>query len=191
MGCIIFIAKLPENIQHILILQIISGTSINFISLAPVLNLRLMSGSVYIRHASVKDAMQIAALSEELGYPISVNDTMSNLAAIDKSNFDVAYTAVIGETVVGWIHVLYCIRLESGPFCEIGGLVVSRTVRGKGIGKLLVEKALKWSAERNAGRLMVRSNVIRDGAHAFYKKAGFDELKDQKVFEFKIAETAR
>lgn len=147
-----------------------------------------MSGSVYIRHASIKDAAQIAVLSEELGYPTTVKDTISNLTAIDKSNYDVAYVAVAGELVVGWIHVLYSIRLESGPFCEIGGLVVSKTLQGKGIGKLLVEKAIKWVAERNIQKLRVRSNVIREGAHAFYLKNGFHEQKQQKVFEYLLPE---
>lgn len=143
-----------------------------------------MSGSIYIRHASVKDAGQISILSEELGYPTTVKDTIVNLAAIDKSNYDVAYVAVMGELVVGWIHVLYSIRLESGPFCEVGGLVVSRTMQGKGIGRSLMEKAVKWSAERSARKLRVRSNVTREGAHAFYLKSGFTEEKQQKVFEY-------
>jgi GNAT superfamily N-acetyltransferase len=81
------------------------------------------------------------------------------------------------------VHVFYTIRLESGPFCEIGGLVVSKNIQGKGIGKLLVEKARKWAAERNIGKLRVRCNVVRAGAHEFYIKSGFTENKQQKVFE--------
>jgi GNAT superfamily N-acetyltransferase len=139
---------------------------------------------------SVKDAAQVSALSAELGYPSTVKDTITSIQAIDKSICDVAYVAVSGETVLGWIHVLYTIRLESGPFCEIGGLVVSRNALGKGIGRLLVEKAKKWSAERNIEKLRVRSNVIREGAHAFYLKTGFVEYKQQKVFEYTIGAEA-
>ena len=149
-----------------------------------------MNGAIYVRHVSVKDAAQVAALSTELGYPSTVRETISSIQAIDKSICDVAYVAVNGETVLGWIHVLYTIRLESGPFCEIGGLVVARNAHGRGIGRLLVEKAKKWSAERNIDKLRVRSNVIREGAHAFYTKTGFVEYKQQKVFEYTIgAET--
>lgn len=149
-----------------------------------------MNGAIYVRHVSVKDAAQVAALSTELGYPSTVRETISSIQAIDKSICDVAYVAVNGETVLGWIHVLYTIRLESGPFCEIGGLVVARNAHGRGIGRLLVEKAKKWSAERNIDKLRVRSNVVREGAHAFYTKTGFVEYKQQKVFEYTIgAET--
>jgi GNAT superfamily N-acetyltransferase len=142
-----------------------------------------MSGTIYIRHISVKDAVPVTALSLELGYSMTVNEMITNIAAVDKSNCDVAYVAILDEIVVGWIHVFYTIRLESGPFCEIGGLVVSKTVQGKGIGKQLVEKARKWAAERNINKLRVRCNVVRAGAHEFYVKSGFIENKQQKVFE--------
>jgi GNAT superfamily N-acetyltransferase len=142
-----------------------------------------MSGTIYIRHISVKDALPVTTLSLELGYSMTVNETIVNIAAIDKSICDVAYVAILDEVVVGWIHVFYTIRLESGPFCEIGGLVVSKAVQGKGIGKQLVEKARKWAAERNINKLRVRCNVKRAGAHEFYAKSGFTENKEQKVFE--------
>jgi len=146
-----------------------------------------MNGAIYVRLASVKDAQQIAALSAELGYPTSVKDTINYIQAIDKSICDMAYVAVAGDTVVGWIHVLYTIRLESGPFCEIGGLVVARTARNKGVGKLLVDKAKKWATERNMEKLLVRCNVLREGAHEFYAKSGFVEYKQQKVYEYMLA----
>lgn len=142
-----------------------------------------MSGSIYIRHISVKDAVPVTALSIELGYKMTVSETIENIGSVDKSICDVAYVALMDEIVVGWIHVFYTIRLESGPFCEIGGLVVSKNIQGKGVGKLLVEKARKWAAERNINRLLVRCNIVREGAHEFYVKSGFIENKQQKVFE--------
>lgn len=142
-----------------------------------------MSGTIYIRHISVKDAVPVTALSLELGYQMTVSETIANIASVDKSICDVAYVALLDEVVVGWIHVFYTIRLESGPFCEIGGLVVSKNIQGKGIGKLLIEKARKWAAERNINKLRVRCNVVRAGAHEFYVKSGFTENKQQKVFE--------
>jgi GNAT superfamily N-acetyltransferase len=142
-----------------------------------------MSGTIYIRHISVKDAVPVTALSLELGYSMTANEMMANIAAVDKSICDVAYVAVLDEVVVGWIHVFYTIRLESGPFCEIGGLVVSKNMHGKGVGRQLVEKARKWAAERNIDKLRVRCNIVRAGAHEFYIKSGFTENKQQKVFE--------
>lgn len=146
-----------------------------------------MSGTIYIRPISVKDAVPVTALSLELGYKMTVSDTIANIGSVDKSICDVSYVALIDDVVVGWIHVFYTIRMESGPFCEIGGLVVSKNIQGKGVGKQLVEKARKWAAERNCNRLLVRCNVVRTGAHEFYTKSGFTESKTQKVFEYMIS----
>ncbi|HEU4555681.1 MAG TPA: GNAT family N-acetyltransferase [Chitinophaga sp.] len=145
-----------------------------------------MGSAIQVRAAIEKDAQQIAGLSSQLGYTLSVDDTMRNIIAIDKSNFDMAYVAVMNGQVVGWIHVFYTMRLETGPFCEIGGLVVDAGSRGKGIGRQLVEKAKKWAAERNSSRLRVRCQVKRTDAHAFYTRTGFEEKKEQKVFEYII-----
>jgi GNAT superfamily N-acetyltransferase len=142
-----------------------------------------MSGTIYIRPISVKDAVPVTALSLELGYKMTVSETIANIGSVDKSICDVAYVALLDEVVVGWIHVFYTIRMESGPFCEIGGLIVSKNIHGKGIGRQLVEKARKWAAERNCARLLVRCNILREGAHEFYNKSGFTENKTQKVFE--------
>jgi len=97
-----------------------------------------MDGTIQIRAATMKEAPQITELSIQLGYPLTVQDTITNIAAIDKSNYDMAYVAVMNNQVVGWIHVFYTMRLETGPFCEIGGLVVAASARGKGIGSQLV-----------------------------------------------------
>jgi len=145
-----------------------------------------MSGSIYIRPISVKDAVPVTALSLELGYKMTVSETIANIASVDKSICDVAYVALMDEVVVGWIHVFYTIRIEAGPFCEIGGLIVSKNIQNKGIGKQLVEKARKWAAERNINKLRVRCNVVRAGAHEFYLKSGFTENKQQKVFECQL-----
>jgi len=145
-----------------------------------------MDGTIQIRAATMKEAPQITELSIQLGYPLTVQDTITNIAAIDKSNYDMAYVAVMNEQVVGWIHVFYTMRLETGPFCEIGGLVVAASARGKGVGSHLVEKAKKWAAERNINKLKVRCQVKRTEAHAFYEKNGFEEKKVQKVFEYNM-----
>lgn len=147
-----------------------------------------MDGTIQIRAATMKEAPQITELSTQLGYPLTIQDTITNIAAIDKSNYDMAYVAVLNEQVVGWIHVFYTLRLETGPFCEIGGLVVAASARGKGVGSLLVEKTKKWAAERNIYKLKVRCQVKRAEAHAFYEKNGFEEKKVQKVFEYMIVD---
>jgi GNAT superfamily N-acetyltransferase len=145
-----------------------------------------MSGTIYIREAVVKDAAQITVLSFQLGYTLTAEATMANIAAIENSISDVAYVAVLDEQVVGWIHIFSALRLETTPFCEIGGLVVAEVLRGKGIGRLLVEQAKTWAATKHTSKLRVRCNVKRTDTHAFYSGIGFAEKKEQKVFEYSL-----
>jgi GNAT superfamily N-acetyltransferase len=132
------------------------------------------------------DAKAVSMLSEQLCYAISKHDTAAQILQIKNSANDIAYVAVDGTVVIGWIHLFYALRLESQPFCEVAGLVVDEQYRGKGVGKLLLEKAEDWSMQRNCKRLVVRSNAKRNEAHQFYINQGFKEIKQQKVFELTL-----
>jgi GNAT superfamily N-acetyltransferase len=90
--------------------------------------------------------------------------------------------------VVGWIHVFAAHRLESGPFAEIGGLVVGEEARGRGVGKRLLAAARSWAFERGIRELRVRSNVLRERAHRFYEREGFARSKEQAVFVQSLVE---
>lgn len=142
-----------------------------------------MKGDIIIRPAFAEHAAVIAALCQELGYEITVQQIKDNLAAIDRCIYDNVFVAIYEGKVCGWMQVSYITRIESGSFCEITGLVVSENVRGKGIGTALVHMAMKWSSDRHCSKLRVRSNVVRESAHHFYVREGFSELKDQRVFE--------
>ena len=139
-----------------------------------------------IRIAKPEDATDIALLSEQLGYSITAEQTELNINAINGSVNDVAYVAIDGDKVLGWIQVFCTIRLESTLFCEIAGLVIDEQYRGKGIGKLLIDHLKPWCREKKCDRLRVRCNAKRGDAHRFYKNAGFNEIKEQKVFEINI-----
>jgi GNAT superfamily N-acetyltransferase len=142
--------------------------------------------NISIRQAGINDANVIANLSFQLGYTISESETISNIQWLSKSQNDVIYIAAVEDVVVGWIHVLYARRVESKPFCEIAGLVVEENVRRKGIGKLLIEKAISWSRQTSAETLRVRTNIIRTETHKFYERAGFTLGKQQKVYQIPI-----
>ncbi len=138
--------------------------------------------SVSIRSATSDDAKAIADLSLQLGYSISEVETISNIQWLSKSKHDIIYVAILDSSVVGWIHVLYSVRVESKPFCEIAGLVVDETVRGNGIGRSLIEEAMEWSRHTSAETLRVRTNIIRTEAHKFYEGFGFTLGKQQRVY---------
>jgi len=143
---------------------------------------------ITIRKVSVKDAIDISRLSGQLGYTISPKQTATQLLSINSSRNDIAYTATIDRKIVGWIHAFYTKRLECTSYCEIGGLVVDEQRRGMGIGKMLIEHIKLWCRDKGCNTLKVRSNVKRTEAHKFYLHSGFDEKKEQKVFEIQLTD---
>jgi len=139
-----------------------------------------------LRIAGPGDIAAITNLSTQLGYSVSIHDTTTYLQIISASGSDIVYVALIDDDVIGWIQVSYSIRLESGPFCEITGLVINSAHRRRRIGKLLINKAKEWCLQMNCHKLRVRCNIIRDEAHHFYLNTGFRQVKEQKVFEIVI-----
>ena len=135
-----------------------------------------------ILQADLRHSAGIARLNGQLGYPSSKEEVRSRLGRLQESGNDIVFIATLDGSIVGWIHVFYTLRLETGPFCEIGGLVTEELHRGRGIGRALVRRAEHWVREKGCLELRVRSNVVRAGAHRFYTDYGFKETKEQKVF---------
>jgi len=141
---------------------------------------------IVIRKIATADVNEITKLAEQLGYTMSQSQMLRNIEALQEHKDCDAYVAVHEEQVIAWIGLVYRIQLESPPFCEINGLVVDDRYRGKGIGKILIEKARNWTMVKGCDHLRLRTNVIRHEAHEFYSALGFVETKQQKVFEMSI-----
>jgi GNAT superfamily N-acetyltransferase len=141
---------------------------------------------IKIRKASPEDAAAITDLSRQLGYPLSQEQILQNLETVLASNDHDAFVAVYENRVIGWIGVARTIMIEMTPYCEINGLVVDDRFRGKGVGKLLIEKAKQWGKEKGNDKIRVRCNVKRKETHLFYQHLGFKETKEQKNFEINI-----
>ena len=141
---------------------------------------------IIIRVAEINDAEPVVNLSFQLGYEITKEKTEHQLEELLSNKDNCVFVAVDGGEIIGWIHGFYSIRLESASFVEIGGLVIDEKKRGKGIGKKLIGKVIEWAVTKKCDKLRVRSNTIRKETHAFYKHNGFNERKEQKVFEKKI-----
>jgi len=139
-----------------------------------------------IRRARVEDAAAIAALSGELGYPAAAEQMAARLCDVIGREDLAVFVAEEHGTVSGWIHMIECRRLEEDRFAEIGGLVVSETQRGSGIGARLIAAAEQWARERGCGKVFVRSNVIRERAHKFYEREGYVCFKKQAVFSKRL-----
>src|SRR5438309_9408061 len=98
---------------------------------------------VTIRPAVVADAVRIAELSGVLGYPITTETAAARLNYLLARSEHVVLVAEI-TGVVGGIHALERLLLESGLRCELVGLVVALNQQAKGIGGRLVTVAEGW-----------------------------------------------
>lgn len=138
---------------------------------------------INLRQITSKDISTVNKLSAQLGYPLSEEQTLNNINAVLASKDHDAFVALYENKVVGWIGVAQAIMIETLPYCEINGLVIDENFRGKGIGKLLIEKAKQWARERGNDKISLRCNVKRTEAHLFYRRLGFQEIKKQTKLE--------
>ena len=141
---------------------------------------------IEVRHMNTNDAEAVNTLSQQLGYPVSIQQTHQNINAVLNSNEHTAFVAVSKTKIVGWIGAAQAIMVEATPHCEINGLVIDQYYRGYGIGKLLVEKVKEWAKENGNDTLSLHCNIKRVEAHLFYEHLGFKEIKQQKNFVIKI-----
>lgn len=135
-----------------------------------------------IRPARLEDAPALAPLSTQLGYPATAAEIAARLDAILADPDQAVYVAETSGQVAGWVHVAHYLTLESGAAVEIRGLVVDENRRGSGLGRALVLQAEAWARDRGVRVVRVRSNVVRAGAHEFYRRLGYSLVKTQHAF---------
>jgi GNAT superfamily N-acetyltransferase len=139
--------------------------------------------STSIRSATNKDAGQIAALCDQLGYPTSPEQARLRLKEIQGWEGHEFFIAQLPTgKLVGWVHVFVRPLVVIELSAELGGLVVDQGHRGQGIGSLLMRHAEDWSRSRGCHSLRARSNVTRANAHTFYESNGYEMVKTSMTF---------
>lgn len=142
-----------------------------------------------IRTAQLTDAESITQLSNQLGYTTTIEKMQQRLSAILPNTDNCVFVMTANGQLIAWIHGCYSLRVESDPFVEIGGLVVDADHRRKGIGRMLIEKIIRWALVKNCDKIRVRCNTLRKDSHEFYNSIGFTWIKEQKIFDRPINNT--
>lgn len=139
---------------------------------------------IRIRKARRSDAERIAQLSGELGYPATATQIATRLRQLKPSSKHAVFVAesAAAAGVVGWVHVSVSHVLETDIRAEVNGLIVADGRRSAGAGAKLLEAAEEWARAHGSRAMNVRSNVIRERAHAFYERNGYEHYKTQKAF---------
>jgi PhnO protein len=161
-------------------------TFVNWIQ-SDKLPLNLRDAILIIRQITIADAGSAAQLSGEFGYPASKETMERRIAALQDRTDHAVFLACLEQTAIGWIDVAIVHHLQSEPYGEIGGFVVSEKYRSTGIGKQLLAHAEAWMRQHGLRRALVRSQISRDNAHRFYLREGYARVKTSAVFEKELS----
>jgi GNAT superfamily N-acetyltransferase len=124
--------------------------------------------------------VQIAELLQAEGYPADEGSIQRRLGLLPRE--DRILMAVEGERLLGFAHLRIARDLAADETAEIVSIVVRPNRRRSGIGRLLVTAAETWARQSGRARLLLRTDVVRTPAHAFYVALGY--LKAATTVDF-------
>jgi GNAT superfamily N-acetyltransferase len=136
-----------------------------------------------IRPAQEADCARIAELAGQLSYPSAPEEVRQRMTEMKGDADHLLFVAELatGE-IAGWIAVFVYRTVEADARAEVSGLVVDERFRSQRIGERLLARSEEWARERGCDVIGLRSNVIRERAHAFYERHGYRHIKTQKSF---------
>jgi GNAT superfamily N-acetyltransferase len=135
-----------------------------------------------IREALPQDYARIAELAGQLSYPSTPDEIAKRFDGMRHSDEHAVFVAQLGNEIAGWLAVFVYRVVEADARAEISGFVVDERYRSQRVGMHLLARAERWAREKGCRVIGLRSNVIRDRAHAFYERRGYQHVKTQKSF---------
>jgi putative acetyltransferase len=73
----------------------------------------------------------------------------------------------------GQVQGTCAVLRHAGHECEIAKMAVAQAARGRGLGDLLMQAAIRFAAEAGARRIVIVSNTALEPAIRLYRKHGF------------------
>lgn len=143
----------------------------------------LSVGSVILRRASNADVPRVVELERE-----SFSDPWS-AAAFRAALAEERVLFVVAETSVGEL-VGYAVAWSAVDEAELANLAVTASARGAGIGKALVDAALRYGEERGCVCMHLEVRESNAAARAVYAACGFEEVGRRRRYYREPAEDA-
>lgn len=138
--------------------------------------------SVTIRSAGKEDCTDLTNLTNQLGYPSSPQKTTEIIDLVMNNDNHQVFIAEVGETVVGYVHLVGSLQVDTDPFVEIAALIVHDEFRHQGVGQGLIDQTVEWAGRKNQNNIRIRINLIEEKAYSFFEQNGFQKLESQKLF---------
>jgi GNAT superfamily N-acetyltransferase len=138
----------------------------------------------------VSDVDDIVHLTTQLGYDVAPSVLTPRLSRILARSGQQLLIAEVDGHVVGWLHATISEYVEAEACVVICGLVVDRSYRRKGIGRMLIERAEEWAKEQGCSVVRLWSSAPRAASHRFYEQLGYTNIKTQYSFAKSLDPTA-
>jgi predicted N-acetyltransferase YhbS len=139
--------------------------------------------SVSLRAPRDGDAAGMAALLGRFGYPVSAGVFARRLSRIGADPATVVLVADDGGSVIG-LGAVHLIDILEGdrPLAVLIALAVDDRYQRRGVGRALVEALEAEAVARGSFGISVHSGKRRIGAHAFYRRLGY-ELTGERMLK--------
>ncbi len=136
--------------------------------------------SCVIRKATEADALVVEALYRELVSDPNIRVLPEQVAAIAASPTSFLLVAEVGGSVYATALLTLCpdAMYRTQPFGVVENVVVASSMRGRGLGCLLLAEVERLACVHQCTKLMLLSGAVRHEAHAFFRRCGFvDDTK--------------
>lgn len=143
----------------------------------------MITATVLVRPMAPEDAVAVADLAGQLGYPTDAGEVTERIARVGADEKAALLVAEEEGRVVGWAHVAVQPSLLEVPSAQLRALVVDEGHRSRGVGATLVGAAERWASARDITRMIVATRVTRERAHRFYEREGYALAKTSHLFE--------
>ncbi len=137
---------------------------------------------ITVRPAQKEDCSEITHLTNQLGYPSTLEKICEIMDLVLAHNDHQVFIAEKENTIVGYIHLIQSMRIGSNPFVEIAAFIIDESSRSIGVGSSLIRESERWTSGLGFKDIRIRSNIIRQEAHDFFQNRGFQNIKTQEVF---------
>lgn len=102
---------------------------------------------------------------------------------INSSNI-IIFVAKENETIIGSLSLVFY-NIPTGMKAWVEDVVIDQSVRGKGIGKALIEQAIVYAKQSGASKLDLTSSPERVAANKLYQKLNF-EKRETNVYRLML-----
>jgi N-acetylglutamate synthase-like GNAT family acetyltransferase len=129
-----------------------------------------------IREAAPNDAVAIESLYRELVADRLILVIPEQVADMAKAKNSFLLVAEVDGKVCGTALLSLCqdAMYRSQPFGVIENLIVTASMRGRGLGRMLLAQIEQLAITHHCTKLMLLSSSARHEAHAFFQRCGFN-----------------